>query len=65
MDGERYAPMAGIQCEPETISQLTTFGIWNHVESKSQTSGLSLMNNPMPPCKPPAAVGASLKDVTL
>ena len=44
--GEGYAPMRAVQCAPEKISQLTMFGLWNHVDSMSDFYSLSLMTSP-------------------
>ena len=48
-------------CNPETILQLTTFGLWNHMDFMSHTSSLSLVTNLTPPYTPPAAVATALK----
>ena len=41
--------MRVVRCIPVTISQLTTFGPWKHVESMYHLSGLSFDTIPITP----------------
>ena len=61
VNGGRYAPIRGVHCNPETISQLTMFGQLNCMDSMYKPPGLSLMTIPTPPGNLQAAVGKSLE----
>ena len=46
------APMRGVCCSPEAISQLATFGPLNCVDLIFHPSGISLVTSPTPPPAP-------------
>ena len=50
-DMGKYDPMSGVRCLPVTTSQLTTFGLWKHIDSTLHLPGRSL--RPTPPLRPP------------
>ena len=47
VDRERYVPKRGVCCKPATISHITTFGTWNHMDYMFLPSGLSIVTRPI------------------
>ena len=56
--------MKGVHCETEIISQLTTFGPLNFVDSMYQTFRIFLVTSSIPPYMPPDMLGTNLKHAT-
>ena len=50
MVGGRYDKMRGVRDVPLTSSQLTTFGLWKHVDSRLHPIGRSHETSTIPPC---------------
>ena len=65
IDRGRYASESGVRVSPVTILQLTTFGLWEHMDSIPHRTGHSLVTIPTLPWNPLVLEGRAAKKVML